>query len=54
MKLFMLHLSFIGWGILTAFTFGIGQLFLIPYVNTSQAFFYEDIRDAFTDAEKKA
>ncbi len=52
MKLFMLHLSFIGWGILTAFTFGIGQLFLIPYVNTSQAFFYEDIRDAFTDAEK--
>lgn len=51
-KLFMLHLSFIGWAILTAFTFGIGQLFLLPYVNTSLAFFYEDISDAYTEAEE--
>lgn len=52
MKLFLLHLSFIGWAILTAFTFGLGQFFLIPYINTSQAFFYEDIREAYNEAEE--
>tara|TARA_Y100000588_G_scaffold17576_1_gene18251 strand:+ start:212 stop:847 length:636 start_codon:yes stop_codon:yes gene_type:complete len=52
MKLFMLHLSFIGWALLTIVTFGIGQLFLIPYVFVAQAFFYEDLKGAYTDAEK--
>jgi len=52
LKLFMLHLSFIGWAILTIFTAGIGQLFLIPYVFTAQAFFYEDVKGAYMDAEK--
>jgi len=52
LKLFMLVLSFIGWAILTAFTFGIGQLFLIPYVMTSQALFYEDLKEAYEDAER--
>jgi len=50
-KLFTLHFSFIGWGILAALTLGIGQLFLFPYMLTSQAYFYEDVKSAFIDAE---
>lgn len=42
--LFWLLLSFIGWGILCLFTFGIGFLWLAPYVNTSLAAFYEDVK----------
>ena len=51
MKLFLLHLSFIGWAILAVITMGLGQLFLIPYMNTAQAYFYEDLKDAFNEAE---
>ena len=39
-KYFLLNLSFIGWGILSLFTLGIGLLWLIPYVTTSLASFY--------------
>ena len=39
-KLFFLHLSFIGWGILAVLTFGIGLLWLNPYVAASDAAFY--------------
>ena len=41
-KLFCLYLSFIGWGILSILTFGIGFLWLVPYMNASVAAFYED------------
>ena len=44
MKLFLLDLSFIGWAILCIFTFGIGFLFLQPYVQVSHAAFYEDLK----------
>ena len=44
MKLFLLYLSFIGWGILCVLTCGIGFLLLVPYVQTSLAAFYEDLR----------
>lgn len=44
MKLFMLDLSFIGWAILAIFTFGIGLLFLQPYIAVSRAAFYEDLK----------
>lgn len=44
MRLFKLHLSFIGWFILSLFTFGIGFIFLVPYVQTSNAIFYNDLR----------
>ena len=44
MELFFLHLSFIGWYILTIFTFGIGMFFLMPYVQTSVANFYVELR----------
>lgn len=42
--LFYLHLTFIGWGILSILTFGIGFLWLYPYMMTAQAQFYEDVR----------
>ena len=44
MKLFLLDLSFIGWAILCCFTLGIGFLFLGPYIQTSHAAFYEDLK----------
>jgi len=43
-KLFCLYFSFIGWGILCILSFGIGFLWLIPYVNLTLANFYEDIK----------
>ena len=43
-KLFCLYLNFIGWGILSLLTFGIGFLWLVPYMNASVAAFYEDAR----------
>jgi uncharacterized membrane protein len=42
--LFWLYLSFIGWGILSLFTFGIGGLWLGPYVQGAHAAFYEDVK----------
>lgn len=43
-RLFCLYFSFIGWFILSAFTFGIGFFFLLPYINTTIANFYVEIR----------
>jgi uncharacterized membrane protein len=43
-KLFCLHWRFVGWALLAVFfTFGIGFLWLIPYMQTSFAKFYEDV-----------
>ena len=42
--LFFLHLSFIGWGVLAILTAGVGLLWLIPYMNTAQAAFYQEIK----------
>lgn len=44
MEYFFLVLSFIGWALLCAFTFGIGSLFLTPYVQVAQASFYRDLK----------
>ena len=43
-ELFVLTLTFIGWYIISILTLGIGLLFLIPYVNTTVAHFYEDLK----------
>ena len=43
MKLFILYLSFIGWGFLCILTFGVGFLILYPYIETSLAAFYQDL-----------
>jgi len=42
-KMFILGLSFIGWIIVTALTFGIGSLFLTPYLYVSLAVFYKEV-----------
>lgn len=39
-RLFLLHLSFIGWGLLSLLTFGIGALWLTPYMQAAEAGFY--------------
>ena len=44
MALFLLSLSFIGWAILASITFGIGYLWLIPYIYTAYAAFYETLK----------
>ena len=41
-RLFCLDLSFIGWAILCALSFGIGYLWLIPYMQAADAAFYLD------------
>lgn len=41
-RLFCLELSFIGWGILSALTCGIGDLWLNPYISAATAAFYVD------------
>lgn len=45
--LFYLQLSFIGWAILAVLTGGIGLLWLQPYMMTTQASFYQDIKKDF-------
>ena len=44
MKLFLLDLSFIGWILLCILSCGIGYLFLLPYMYTARAHFYEDLK----------
>lgn len=43
LELFVLSLTFIGWGILSALTMNLGHIFLNPYVNASYAVFYRQI-----------
>ena len=42
-ELFVLHLSFIGWLILSLFTFGILLLYVLPYMSATTFLFYEKI-----------
>jgi uncharacterized membrane protein len=42
-KFFLLNLSFIGWMILCIPTLGIGYLWLIPYITSSLAAFYQEL-----------
>ncbi len=43
LELFWLELTFIGWAILAAFTFGIGGLFLTPYKDSARTSFYREL-----------
>ena len=45
MRLILLYLRFIGWGLLSVCTLGIGFLWLWPYIMASTTAFYEDIKD---------
>ncbi|RSD29457.1 DUF975 family protein [Mesobacillus subterraneus] len=42
-KYFLLNLSFIGWVFIAIFTFGIGLLWLTPYISTANATFYNEL-----------
>jgi len=44
-KLFCLYFRFFGWFLLCILTFGVGFLWLIPYMRVSFAKFYDDIKD---------
>jgi len=44
-RLFCLLFSFIGWFLLAILTFGVGFIFLAPYVATAKAEFYQDLLD---------
>lgn len=43
-RLFCLHLSFIGWILLCPLTLGILTFFVVPYMQTAQAAFYESLK----------
>lgn len=45
LDLFVLHLSFIGWHLLEAFTLGIAALYVRPYLNTAEAVFYDRLAE---------
>lgn len=44
MRLFILHLSFIGWALLSIFTFGLASLWVNAYQQTATAIFYEELK----------
>lgn len=50
-KLFLLYLSFIGWFILGTLALLIGLLWVVPYVQTSIANFYENLKEASVTVE---
>ena len=58
LDLFTLGLSFIGWMLASLFTFGIGLIWLAPYMEVSQAVFYQNLleqrKTSFTNAETVA
>jgi len=45
MELFVLELSFIGWHLLGAITFGIAYIWVIPYMSATVANFYNKIKN---------
>lgn len=47
MQLFKLQLSFLGWALLNVLTLGIGTLWLLPYMMTTMAAFYQDVREQY-------
>lgn len=49
-KAFVLGLSFIGWYLLSLLTFGIGVIFLAPYMQMTYAHFYLELKERAIDA----
>ena len=44
MELFVLGLSFIGWGFLVGITFGIAAIWVVPYMNATYANAYNSLK----------
>ena len=53
-RLFCLDLSFIGWSLLSIFTFGILMLWVTPVMQASRAAFYESLKPAPAVVEEVA
>ncbi len=51
--LFYLYLSFIGWILLSILTLGIGLLWLVPYMQTSTASFYLDVKAQYQQKQEE-
>ena len=49
-KLFCLHLSFIGWILLSVITMGIAFIWVGPYIKTANTIFYENLK-SLTDKD---
>jgi len=45
LKYIWMNLSFFGWFLLSLLTLGVGLVLLVPYIMTTHAHFYEDLRD---------
>ena len=45
-RLFKLNFSFIGWYVLCVLTFGLGVIFLMPYLNAANAEFYVELKNS--------
>ena len=43
-RFFVMYLSFIGWFFVGILTIGIGLFWIAPYIYTTMAAFYEDIK----------
>jgi uncharacterized membrane protein len=52
-QLFKLQLSFLGWIFLNVLTLGIGSLWLIPYMMTTLAAFYQDVKAEYLMKEAR-
>ncbi len=46
MDLFVLYLSFIGWALLCAVTFGIASIWVVPYMQATLVNFYNEVKAA--------
>lgn len=51
-RIFYLYLSFIGWGILGTLSFGIGMLWVMPYMNQTLVNFYLDVSEEYEGIQK--
>ena len=50
--LFVLEFSFIGWIVLAICTFGIGLLWVLPYIYTAEGHFYDDLKNERLEDEE--
>jgi len=50
-RLFCMEFSFIGWQLLSALVWGIGELWINPYMGSAKAAFYREISDTWTSQD---
>lgn len=48
-RLFCLDVTYIGWALLNAFTFGLASFWVIPYHRTAWAEFYQDLKNRMSE-----